>query len=108
MPVQFKAISDDEDQAKDLGLFLRRLFYYEEPLEQLDNQGIKPVKCSSIPGIPSYADNLIQFVSGADMTFVVIDDVVDLTRGNQRIEKVGGIVTDQTHSTGINAIRKDE
>lgn len=78
--IQMKAVSDNEDDSKGLGRWLRHLFYLQQPLKDLRSQGIIPLKnVNALPNVNSFIQNSFQFVSGADMTIGVNDPITDTT-----------------------------
>ncbi|OCB80957.1 hypothetical protein A8O18_04045 [Lentilactobacillus parabuchneri] len=78
--VQFKAISNDEMEAKSLGHQLRKLFFLQQPEYDLLQKGIVAKGCDAIPPVDQYLDVDWQFTAGADYTFEVQDNFTDQTQ----------------------------
>lgn len=78
--VQFKAISNDENEAKGLGHELRKLFFLQQPEYDLLQKGIVAKGCDAIPPVDQYLDVDWQFTAGADYTFEVQDNFTDQTQ----------------------------
>ncbi|MCT2883682.1 phage neck terminator protein [Lentilactobacillus parabuchneri] len=78
--VQFKAISNDEMEAKGLGHELRKLFFLQQPAYDLLQQSIVAKSCDAIPPVDQYLDVDWQFTAGADYTFEVQDNFTDQTQ----------------------------
>ena len=78
--VQFKAISNDEMEAKGLGHELRKLFFLQQPEYDLLQKGIVAKGCDAIPPVDQYLDVDWQFTAGADYTFEVQDNFTDQTQ----------------------------
>ena len=78
--VQFKAISNDENEVKGLGHELRKLFFLQQPAYDLLQQSIVAKSCDAIPPVDQYLDVDWQFTAGADYTFEVQDNFTDQTQ----------------------------
>lgn len=78
--VQFKAISNDELEAKSLGHQLRKLFFLQQLEYDLLQKGIVAKRCDAIPPVDQYLDVDWQFTAGADYMFEVQDNFTDQTQ----------------------------
>lgn len=77
--IQFKVVSDNEEEQKDLKFKLRRLFYMAEPQKVLQDNGIALQNVDLLPSPPTYLENFTVFDDGWDMTFVVNTPADDFT-----------------------------
>ena len=88
MQIQMKAVSDKENEAKALGYWLRHFEYLQQPLLDLKDQGIVPLKnVSMVPNVNRFIQNSFQFESGADLKIGVYKPVIDTTQPG-RINKI--------------------
>lgn len=75
--VQIKCISDNKNEAKTTGLWLRKLLFLRQVHWDLIHQHIVAVNVATIPSVEQYLDVDWQFSSGADYTLQVQDDFED-------------------------------
>lgn len=86
--VDFKAVSDNENVAKSLGMLLRKLFVKQQPLWDMSQAGIVATgQIQALPSTSNFIDDGWQFDAGATYTFVTNDNFIDKTQPGT-IEKV--------------------
>lgn len=79
--IQMKALSDDENESKSLGFWLRHFIYKQQPLDDLWDYGIMPFKHpDALPNVDSFIQNSFQHVSGADVKIAVNYPIIDNTQ----------------------------
>lgn len=78
--MDLKAVSDNENEAKAIGHWLRKLLFLRQPQADLLEQHIVAVRVDTIPNVDQYLDVDWQFTAGADYTLQVQDDFVDDTQ----------------------------
>lgn len=69
--IQFKVVSNNEEEQKELKSKLRRLFYLEEPYSYLKSNGVALFNVESLPSPPLYTEAFYIFDDGWTMTFSV-------------------------------------
>lgn len=77
--IQFKVVSNKEEEQKELKSKLRRLFYLDEPFNYLKNNGIALMTVDSLPSPPVYTEAFYIFDDGWTMTFSVDVPTTDFT-----------------------------
>lgn len=78
--VQLKVVSDNKNEAKTLGLWLRKLFFLRQPKYELAKLGMVAVRSQAVPPVEQYLQVDWQFSSGVLYTFMVQDGFVDDTQ----------------------------
>ncbi|WP_282804025.1 phage neck terminator protein [Secundilactobacillus kimchicus] len=78
--VQLKVVSDNNNEAKSLGLWLRKLFFLRQPKYDLAKLGMAAVSSQPVPPVEKYLEVAWQFSSGVLYTFMVQDGFVDDTQ----------------------------
>lgn len=98
IPIQLQAVGEvkgdyqvnKKNSIKQLGFFLRHIWFKNQPKVDLSNQGIVPdINVSPTPGGKSYLDNSFQYTAGANIKFYVYYQVTDNTQpGELRHTKI--------------------
>lgn len=78
--LQLKAISDNQNEAKTLGHWLRKLLILQQPKVDLLAQAIVVDSVTTLASSETYLDVDWQFSSGADYRLMVQDNYVDETQ----------------------------
>lgn len=86
--IQFKVVSDNEEEQKDLKRNLRRLFNLSAPREELSANGIALLHTDILPSPVNYAENVIIYDDGWDFTFNVHAEEDDFTLGNNKLDTI--------------------
>lgn len=78
--MDLKAVSDNENEAKAMGHWLRKLLFLRQIHTDLYAQHIVAESVDAIPNVNQYLDVGWQFMAGADYTLQVQDDFTDDTQ----------------------------
>lgn len=78
--MDLKAVSDNKNEAKAIGMWLRKLLFLRVPHTDLLKQHIVAVSCDAIPDTNAFLDVTWQFMAGADYKLMVQDDFTDDTQ----------------------------
>lgn len=78
--ITLKAVSDDKNEAKDLGRWLRKLLFLQMPKYELAQKAIVALSVQKLPAIEDFLDVDWQFSSGAEYLLQVQDNYVDETQ----------------------------
>lgn len=78
--MQLKAISNNQNEAKTLGHWLRKLLFLQEPKYDLAQQAIVACDITPLPPVESYLDVDWQFSSGGTYRLMVQDNYADETQ----------------------------
>lgn len=89
IPIQLQAVGEvsgdhevnKKNSIKELGFFLRHIWFKQQPKVDLSNEGIVPyTNVTPTPGGKSPLENSFQFTAGANITFNVYYCVTDNTQ----------------------------